>query len=276
MNPLGDMGLTIDDGAALHRAVDLLERPTLAARVTSAIGKPLKYAVEALPAGSSQVITNATRAALHKALVIAASSLDRQPAKASERTHMAAAMAAGLLGGAFGLPALLVELPTTTVMMLRSILDIARSEGEDLDDHEARLSSMEVFALGAPTAGEDVAESAYFAMRSVLATAVTEAAAHLSRHGLGQGGAPVLLKFLSTVGARFGVVVSEKVAAQALPVIGALGGAGINALFMKHFQDVARGHFIIRRLERDYGRRAVRAAYDDVLDARSERRARTQ
>jgi hypothetical protein len=268
MNPLG---LAVDDSAALERAVHLLERPTLATRVTAAIGKPLKYAVEALPPGGSQAITMATRAALHKALAVAASSLDRQPSRASERAHMAAAMAAGVVGGAFGLPALMIELPATTVMMLRSILDIARSEGEDLDDHEARLSSMEVFALGGPSAGDDTAESTYFAMRSVLAAAVSEAASHLTRHGLGGGAAPALLKFLSTVGARFGVVVSEKVAAQAVPIIGALGGAGINAIFMKHFQDVARGHFIVRRLERDYGRKAVRAAYDEVLDARTER-----
>src|SRR5579885_464763 len=115
MNPLGEMGLAVDDSAALERAVHLLERPTLASRITSAIGKPLKYAVESLPPGSSQVITTATRSALHKALAIAASSLDRQPLRASERSHMAAAMAAGAIGGAFGLPALLVELPATTV-----------------------------------------------------------------------------------------------------------------------------------------------------------------
>ncbi|HEX9466496.1 MAG TPA: EcsC family protein [Alphaproteobacteria bacterium] len=273
MNPLGAMGLTVDDGAALRRAVRLLESPTLAARVTAAVGKPLQYAIEALPTGSSRIITNATRSALHKALTIAASSLDTGRSAASERVHMAAVMAAGLIGGAFGLPALMIELPTTTVVMLRSILDIARSEGEDLDDHETRLSCMEVFALGAPAANDDTAESAYFTMRSALATAVTEAAAHVSRHGLASGSAPVLVKFLSKVGARFGVVVSEKVAVQAVPVIGAIGGAGINGLFMKHFQDVARGHFIIRRLERDYGRTVVRAAYERTLNATPERRS---
>jgi hypothetical protein len=34
--------------------------------------------------------------------------------------------------------------------MLRSIADIARSEGEDLSDPEAALSCVEVFALGGP------------------------------------------------------------------------------------------------------------------------------
>jgi hypothetical protein len=35
------------------------------------------------------------------------------------------------VGGGFGLAALPVELPISTIIMLRSIGDIARSEGED-------------------------------------------------------------------------------------------------------------------------------------------------
>jgi len=59
--------------------------------------------------------------------------------------------------------------------------------------------------------------------------------------------------------ARYGVVVSEKTAAQALPLVGAAGGALVNALFMDHFQDVARGHFIVRRLEKIHGADPVAA-----------------
>jgi hypothetical protein len=55
--------------------------------------------------------------------------------------------------------------------------------------------------------------------------------------------------------------VSEKFVAQSVPVIGAAGGAAINVMFMTHFQDLARGHFIVRRLERKYGAEHVRAVY---------------
>jgi hypothetical protein len=47
-------------------------------------------------------------------------------------------------------------------------------------------------------------------------------------------------------------------------VLGALGGAAVNAAFMDHFQAVARGHFTVRRLERVYGRGTVRLAYDQI------------
>jgi hypothetical protein len=60
----------------------------------------------------------------------------------------------------------------------------------------------------------------------------------------------------------FGVVVTQKLAAQAVPVIGALGGAAVNYAFIDHFQEVARAHFVVRRLERRYGKDAVRTAYE--------------
>jgi hypothetical protein len=58
--------------------------------------------------------------------------------------------------------------------------------------------------------------------------------------------------------------VTQKVAAQALPVVGALGGAAVNYAFIEHFQDVARGHFSVRWLERLYGKDKIRAEYDQI------------
>jgi hypothetical protein len=48
-----------------------------------------------------------------------------------------------------------------------------------------------------------------------------------------------------------------------VPIIGAVGGGSINLLFMNHFQEVAHGHFTIRRLERKYGEDIVKRAYDE-------------
>ena len=53
-----------------------------------------------------------------------------------------------------------------------------------------------------------------------------------------------------------------KLAAQAVPVLGAVGGAAVNTAFMDHFQAIARGHFTVRRLERRYGKAVVREAYE--------------
>jgi len=64
--------------------------------------------------------------------------------------------------------------------------------------------------------------------------------------------------------AIFLIIVSEKVAAQAVPLIGAAGGALINTIFIDHFQNMARGHFIIRRLERLYNKDLIRQEYDHL------------
>jgi hypothetical protein len=50
----------------------------------------------------------------------------------------------------------------------------------------------------------------------------------------------------------------------------------VNAIFMRHFEDVAHGHFTIRRLERRYGRETVEAAYRALARRRETKRRRTR
>ncbi len=190
--------------------------------------------------------------------------LPRSQQTGSELFHRALATASGAAGGTFGLAALPVELPVSTVIMLRSIADIAQNEGKDLSDPESVLSCVEVFALGGRAGSANASESGYFAARGMLAKTVTEAARFVVERGVIKEGAPILLRFVTQVAARFGLVVTQKVAAQALPVVGALGGAAVNYAFIEHFQEVARGHFTVRRLERLYGEDKIRTLYDKI------------
>jgi hypothetical protein len=98
--------------------------------------------------------------------------------------HRALATASGAVGGTFGLAALPVELPASTVIMLRSIADIARSEGEDLSAPETALAYVEVFALGGRAGSTDASENGYFAIRSMLAKTVTEAVRFVAERGV--------------------------------------------------------------------------------------------
>lgn len=254
-------GLTPDDLEALRRAVHSLEHPSLAARLTNMVGKPIELIGYALPAPASKAISAATTKALEAGLKVALMTMRRNPLAGSQLLHKALATASGAAGGAFGLATLPIELPVSTIIMLRSIADIAQSEGEDLSDPEAALSCVQVFALGGRTGSDDASESGYFAVRGLLAKSVTEAARYVAQRGVVAEGAPVMVRFLTEVASRFGVVVTQKVAAQAFPVIGALGGAAVNYAFLEHFQDVARGHFTVRRLERVYGKELVKQEY---------------
>jgi hypothetical protein len=219
-----------------------------------------------LPARAQKAIHAATEKALMTALSVAVKSLGDGPhARSSDRMHRVAVATSGAIGGAFGLAALGVELPISTGLILRSIADIAASEGENPKHLDTKLACLTVFALGSPKdQRDDAAESGYFAARAALAGAVTEATKHLAQKGLTKGGGPALVRLISLITARFGIVVSEKTAAQLIPVIGAAGGALINTIFIGHYQDMARGHFIVRRLEKIHGAEPVREAYDKL------------
>lgn len=255
----------------LEKARRLLENPSLAARITDMIGAPLERSLKMIPARWTSSIDKAVGLSLEKALSLAVLSLHRKTSEGvrnRSRFDRWAVIATGAGGGAMGLPGLMVELPISTAMMLRSIADIARSQGEDLDEIEARLSCLEVFALGGRSKADDASETGYFAVRSLLANSVTEAAKHLAQRGLSQKGAPVMVRFLSNISSRFGIVVSEKVAAMAVPAVGAAGGALVNGAFITHFQKIAEGHFTIRKLERIYGPQVVRDVYEGRIEPR--------
>ena len=80
-----------------------------------------------------------------------------------------------------------------------------------------------------------------------------------------------MTRLISNIASRFGVAVSEKVAAQAVPIVGAIGGGLINALFVDHFQNTADAHFTVRMLERKYGADVVKREYERIARGGVER-----
>jgi hypothetical protein len=258
------------DLESLREAKRRLENPSLAAKLSHTLGAPLEKGMSRLPAKWSSSIAEVTRKSLEGALRVALATIDKgdkgekkhgeQPPPAL-RQHQWLVAATGAAGGAVGLPALAFELPLSTIVMLRSIGDIARSEGEDLDHPETKLACLEVFALGGHSLADDSADTGYFAVRGALSKAVQEAAKHVAEKGIAGKGAPALVRLIAQIATRFEFVVSEKAVAQLVPVVGAAGGAIVNLLFIDHYQDVARGHFTVRRLEREYSADVVSQLY---------------
>ena len=250
----------------LKRAKRILENPGLAAKLSAMVGSPVEAGMKMLPAKWQKAVHTATEAALMKALDVAVRTMgSKRPTVSSDRLHKLGAATSGAIGGAFGIAAIGIELPVSTTLILRSIADIAAAEGEDPRHLDTKLACLTVFALGSTKDSRDnAAESGYFAARSALATAVSEASRYLAEKGISKSGAPALVRLVSLIASRFGVVVSQKTAAQMIPVLGAAGGAMINTLFIGHYQDMARGHFIVRRLEKIHGAEPVRLAYEKL------------
>jgi hypothetical protein len=262
------------DLRSLEGAVGALESPTFAMRVVNLIGIPIEAATKLLPAKAGAIVSRATTLAVRKAVVTAVSTMGTKHRGApSKWLHRAAAAGSGGVGGFFGLPGLAVELPISTVIMLRAIADIARSEGEDVGSVEGQLACVQVFALGGPGPADDASETAYYTVRIALAKTLSEAAEYITARGMTKEGAPVVLRLIAKIAARFDVVVGEKVAAEAVPVIGAVSGVAINLLFVNSFQRIASGHFVVRRLERKYGPDVVKSEFEAIAKRTGARRS---
>ncbi|SIT39621.1 conserved hypothetical protein [Paraburkholderia piptadeniae] len=273
MNPatLAATLLSTDDLAALRRAKHELETPALAMKLAGIVGAPLEKLIARMPSMASDKVNDATQLALRKCLQIALRTLGRPIGGAlgvSERPsnllHKFAVATTGAAGGAFGLLALPVELPVTTTLMFRSICDVARSEGEDLTSIDTQLQCLTVLGMGRTSKADDDADYGYFIMRGALAQAVSKASSEIATKGFTTHGSAALLRLMNTIASRFSVQVSEQIAAKSIPAIGAVLGAMVNTVFIDHFQQVAHGHFTVRRLERQYGSEAVQAAYQAI------------
>ncbi len=182
------------------------------------------------------------------------------------------AATSGAIGGAFGFAALFIELPISTTIMMRAVADVARSEGFDLGDFSTKQACIEVFAMGGTSQADDATETGYYMTRSFTTQAMQQLSKELAGIAAKQGSKAIsslspgqagkwLAILIDKVATRFGFTISSKFAAQAVPVMGAFTGATINALFTHFYQDMARGHFIVKRLEEKYGFEPIKDAY---------------
>jgi hypothetical protein len=253
------------DRKELQVAKNLLENPGVAAKVTNFIGTPIEKGLGLLPDGWHKNIGEVAKTALLKASDAAIFTMKDIPGEVSSNIwHKLGVAVSGGVGGFFGIAAIAIELPISTSIMLRSIADIARSEGESIAAMETKLACLEVFALGGNSKSDDDTESGYYVVRATLAKYVADTSEFLVKKTLTDEGAPILLRFIAKIAERFGIQVTEKAAAQAIPAIGAAGGAIINTIFMDHFQDMARGHFIVRKLERKHGKEPIEKLYAEL------------
>ena len=176
----------------------------------------------------------------------------RQPR--NNAVHRLATMASGVASGFVGLPGVVFDIPFTTATILRSIAEVARDNGEDLAAEETRRACLEVLALGGPSRADDETETGYWATR------------------IGVNHLTITLLIRGAAG-RFGLVLSEKLLAQAVPVAGAVAGGALNYAFTDYYQTMARVHFCLRALERRTGDpAALSACFTQMVSAARNRR----
>lgn len=269
MHTLPITTLSEGDLESLKAAKQKMEQIGWAMKGLNRIGGVLETGIDKLPQKQQKWLQQVAHKVLHT--VVKANLKTMKKGKlnttASNTTYKALVTSSGIVGGAFGATAFAVDLTIATKFMMRSIMDIARSEGEDLNTYDTQLACLQVLALGGKSTHDDNLDTGYYATRVALNSAVKNATTYASKHGVGavlQGSNNALLKLIGAVASRFSIQVSEKFVAQAIPVIGAAGGGSINLAFINHFQNMAKAHFTVRRLERIYGEEMVRKSYGEI------------
>jgi hypothetical protein len=187
----------------------------------------------------------------------------------SNKTYKFTVFASGAGLGFFGPAGFAADLALSTKFMMRSIMDIARSKGEDLSEIETQLACVEVFALGGSSKNDDGIETGYYASKLALKNAIKEASEYVTANVTIDVieklvASNAFLGFIAKVAERFSIQVTEKFVADAVPVVGALSGGSINLIFIHHFQKMADAHFTIRQLERKYGEEVIRDKYNEI------------
>jgi hypothetical protein len=199
--------------------------------VLNMIGGRAESLLDRLPDLVRRNLEQATVKALNHALRAAHSSRSVLP---DQKTwlNQAVSAAMGAAGGAGGLPTALAELPVTTTLLLRVIEGVAVEYGFDPEAENVRFDSVQVFTAAGPLSDDDGADLGFLSARMALSGRAMQAV-------------------IAKVAPRLAVVLGQKLAAQAVPVLGAVAGAATNYAYTSYYHDMAHVHFGMRKLAID-------------------------
>ena len=206
-------------------------------RLVNRIGSSLESQLSALPDSFRAQIERLTAQALEASYGVASRTPDL-----GQRAPMVAAIAAGAAGGSGGLATAVAELPVTVTLFLNTIRSVAREAGLDPDEDWVRAECLQVFAAGSPLAQDDGVNTSFVASRLALSGSAVQ-------------------NLIATIAPKLAAVLGQKLAAQAVPVIGAVSGAALNAAFLSYYREVARVRFELVKLGQMHGADAVDAEF---------------
>lgn len=203
----------------------------LGIEVLNLIGGQADGLLDRLPPAVRGRLEEATLSALQHAMKAAHSSRAVVPDQRSWLNQTVGA-AMGAVGGMGGLPTALAELPVTTTLLLRVIQGAAVEQGFDPAAENVHFDCVKVFASAGPLEHDDGADLGFISARLALSGTAMQA-------------------LLSRVAPRLAVVLGQKLAAQAVPILGAAAGAATNYAYTSYYNDMAHVHFGLRRLAID-------------------------
>ncbi len=210
------------------------------------LGGKVENQMALLPAGVQWQVLALTQGALEQAYGLAATS--GRLGKIGGGGHMALAGLSGAAGGLGGLPSAVAELPVTITVILRAIQEVARDHGFDPADEAVRRETLRVFAAGSPDEADDGVNTSFIGARLTLT-------------------GPALHKMIATVAPKVAAALGQKLAAQAVPVLGAVAGAGLNLAYVRYYREIAHVRFALLRLAQEHDPERVSRAFARAVTA---------
>ena len=204
-------------------------------------GSRIENRLEQLPDSVKDRIEAAAAAALERSYRLAGQTQAMVPGLGA-RGHLAIATLTGAVGGAGGLASAVAELPVTVTVIFRALQTIAAAHGYDPADPEVWMECLQVFGAGGPLKRDDGVNTSFLSARVAMNGAT-------------------LNRIIAAVAPRFATVLGEKLAAQAVPILGSVAGAGINYAFVQYYQEMAEVRFGLKRLAEAHGEAAVLEAF---------------
>lgn len=206
-------------------------------RLVNRLGTTLESQLSVLPTSVRSQIERVTAQALETSYGLAARAPDL-----GARGPLAAVITTGAAGGFGGLPTAIAELPVTVTLFLNAIRAEARDAGLDPDEDWVRAECLQVFAAGSPLAQDDGVNTSFVASRIALTGSAVQ-------------------NLITAIAPRLAAVLGQKLAAQAVPVLGAISGAAMNAAFLSYYREIARVRFALLNLAKVHGSDAVEAEF---------------
>ncbi len=208
-------------------------------------GGQIEHALATLPPSVRSRIETVTTQALNRAFSLAI--LGRHAPALGARASQTLAMLTGAAGGIGGLPTSLAEIPVTITVFLHVIARAAEAEGFDPNAPEIRAECLRVLSAGSPLASDDGVNTAFLSARLTLT-------------------GPAVSGLVATVAPALAAILTRKLAAQMVPLLGALTGAALNAAYLSYYKDLAEIRFALLRLGALHGAERVVADFARAVE----------
>ena len=224
-----DEGAPIDIAAELDTLSRRYKRAGgLGLQVLNLVGGSAEGLLKRLPREVRDRLDRTTEAALTTAMRAAHGSR-RVVGDQPDWLNRVVTTSMGAAGGFGGLPTALAELPVTTTVLLRAIQDVAVEHGFDPDSESVQFDCIRIFAAAGPLEDDDGTDLSFLTSRVAISGATVQT-------------------LISKVAPRLAAVLGQKLAAQTVPVLGAVAGAATNFAYTSYYQEMAHVHFRLRTL----------------------------